>query len=175
MTAEIFKQRIGARSIVTSDLVRRIREMSEGETVTYAEFSEACAYDVEKGTHRSSLESAMRIAQRDFGIVLECVHGVGYQRLPNDRISEHAKRKHHKRLVEDNKRYRLKLESVDDSKLEGNDRHDFYSAQAHLAIREAVASKATEKQIQKASVTQGDPNAFMDVNAIVKALKGLWK
>ncbi len=73
-------------SASTRLLSQRLMTLAEGETVEYAELSRIAGADV-TGPNRHQLQSARRVAERERGVVTECVHRVGVRRVASSNLS----------------------------------------------------------------------------------------
>jgi hypothetical protein len=137
------------RSFETIAVVDILRRCPEGETVTYQQITDAMNGLSSQGKGRHHVSSAREILESE-GIFFRCVTNTGYQRLPQNEAVTYTQVTHKKRLKNDTKRFRNKLEGVDPSKLtEPQARQDYQLAIADLTLREAIASKPAEKVLKE--------------------------
>jgi hypothetical protein len=106
---------IGERHIHTQEIAKALREIPEGDTITYEEMTKLIGIDTSpKGSGYQYQYTARDILERDEKIVFECLFKVGLKRLPPEKValsssSMYLKRK--RSLIRRNKR---RIDTVND-------------------------------------------------------------
>lgn len=77
------RQTIGEMRLETQLLAKRLRELPEGETITYADLSALAGVNVQNGA-RGLLMTAIRIVEKELKARFGTVRTVGIKRLPPD-------------------------------------------------------------------------------------------
>lgn len=70
----------------TRRIADKFLSMQPGEQVTYAELNALIPGQNVQGRARGLMDTARRLVREEARIVIECVHGIGMQRLVNDDI-----------------------------------------------------------------------------------------
>lgn len=140
------------RSIDTRLLLQRLVETKQSEVVPYTELSEAISRPVSGGT--SNLQSALRIAFNDYGMVFSPIRGVGYRRLTDGEIVE-ASGNDVTRIRRASKRAARKLFQSEFSRLSNEDKIKHNTHASIFGAVSAAISKKTVTAIEKAVTKAG--------------------
>ncbi|MEO1208884.1 MAG: hypothetical protein AAFX78_05000 [Cyanobacteria bacterium J06638_20] len=157
------------RSPVTDQLIDFLKKIPEGGKVPYGEMCALVHVDVQRKC-RHFLDSARLVLVQEYNMVFVSERNYGLTRLRNEEIAGYANRLHKRRLKQDTKRYKEKLEAVDPQKLSGSAAHDYHAGIIIASLREVITSKPVERKIQQSS--QGTPPQ-VDEDGLLKQIKSL--
>jgi hypothetical protein len=156
------------RSPITQQLVQRLRDLKEGEFITYEELVEVAACDI-RGRQRYFLEAAIKIAEAEYSVSLVCEHNKGYRRLLNAEISKHANSIHSKRMRSDTASYRRKVECVNPKKLTHSQRVEYGLSMAYIDLRETVFSPESSLMLRQKVIKS--PEQMLDKQKLLEDWK----
>ena len=125
-------------------LAAMLAKLEPGELLTYDAASAAIGRCV-RTVARGILQTAIRRALRDHGIVVECVFNAGYRRVVGDALVK-SQRAGADRIRGEARRRAEKLGKLDFSAVDNATRLD---AAAQLSLYGVVAHLSTEKGIQR--------------------------
>lgn len=169
METSVFNGGRGNRSPITAAWVEALRNVPEGGVIRYSEL--AAIVHAEVSSHYGFLYTARAIAEREHGMVF-VVDGQSLRRLRNDEIPDYANKLHHRKLVKDTERYRVKVQAVDEERLNQSARNNYQAACAFISLRESISSDPVRKQIQKSSA---NPAQLMDKDVLLGEIASMWK
>lgn len=130
-------------------LKRRLLEISQGATITYAEIRDLIGFDPQGDKGRGICETARRQIQKETLAVFQCVKGVGFKHLTDEEIPDvgAAIIKHIGRKA---RRGAHTTTCADPSKLTPARRIQQLSLQTRFAVLANTTSTKAEKQIESA-------------------------
>lgn len=136
------KKSIGELSATATVLVSELSRLQRGSVATYEENFTAWLGKPVKGSHDiPCIDTVKRILMRDYAIVLDSVHGVGYRLLTHNEVVASEAQTNRARHAA--RRRKKELGAVEFSQLEENNRLQWAAklTQSHL-IEEATKGKS---------------------------------
>ena len=132
----------------TVNLIRYLRDIPIGETVSYAVMTEQLSGCNAQYSGRHMVESAVKTLWSE-GVFWVNVHGVGLKRIDSSEAVKYTRERHKRRFVGDTKLMRNRVEAVDPASLNTDGRRAFALAVAELGLRETIASKETDRLLNE--------------------------
>ena len=172
MVSEIFEERPFKRSPITQTIVDRLRQLGEGETVSFAELSELVHQKISASS--PYWQSAKHICLRDYEMIVERLSTDAAIRLKNGEISKHATGHHLKKLKSSSKKLRNHNETVDASRLDQEGMARYCTAKLYADMTDAMVAKSTQKKIEKRS-SQLNPGEEIDKQSFLEDMATLWQ
>jgi len=138
------------RSFETQQLVQRLEKADVGDVIPYNELSAVAGERIEGAS--SSLVTARRVMQNEYGRVFLCVPGVGVKRASADEIVKTGSQTvtHIHRTA---RRGLVRLGLADPAELTDEAKREFNEKASHLALLEHVTGRKAAKRLA-AAVTE---------------------
>lgn len=159
---------IGQRSPITIFLVQLFRDAPEASIVSFAQISDAA--QLPKHQCYPYIQSALRIVESEYGRVFANIRNVGYEHLPDGKVSKYANTKHVQKLKNNAKQFRRKLETVDTAKLNPGERVEYTMANLNAHLMETTTAPKTQKRIQ--SKASANPMESFPIDRFLEAFGG---
>lgn len=151
-------------AVDTRLLLARLMKAQPGDTVTFADLSEAIGRRVGGGDPH--VQSAKRMAERDIGAVFGSVHGVGYKRLTDIEVVKAAD-SGIGRIKRAARREGNKLSTVNPTALNSTDRDLYHARLSGFAI---VAHAMKGSSLEKLSTAVKAKGEELAIAQTLKAL-----
>lgn len=142
------KKTIPEAGYETVALTECLGKLEPGDLATYVNLSKTCGRDV-RTIARSALMSARRRAERDYGVVVECVRNEGYKRVDGAELLN-AQSSGLKRIRNEARRRTRRLGLADWSKLSQEEKGRLnaqlsaYGVVQHLAKSQSIKKLASQ-------------------------------
>lgn len=133
-------------SAETSFLIQHLRDAKPDQLITFDDFTNVIGSDIQK--HRSSLSTAIRIVERDHGVVVQSVPSVGYRIVAQNTVAKIAEQKGVNGIKREVKRWGDRLSTVDTSKLDEIGKSDYGRSSMRLAVAAASVTEEALKRIE---------------------------